>query len=149
MIVDTFRMPSMSGSEAADASQIGTHRDPDAELLARCVEFESHQRQWLSLFVGGPNEIKDDDQRNAALILIEEMTVPLLDQIRRLRAGTMGGIVAKLRALALFDPDAARADGDEYPAQRVLAGVLQDLAVMENWPTAPWLFEYHERSAAP
>lgn len=118
-----------TGLPAATAQPAG----PDAVLLAACQQFEALERQFLATF-HGPNAIKDDDEREAAIAPIKEAQKPFWRFICATPAKTLEEVQAKGRCTTLEDPDFMKdlvADlNSSYGNSRLQASLLLDVFAM-------------------
>jgi hypothetical protein len=105
----------------------GTH--PDADLLAACAAFDAAERRHHTFFYG-PDAIKDDDERDAALTPVEAERGRLVEVICSLRATTLEGHLARVRVVMLEDLelDPAEDARSEYYNTSLLGALVRDLA---------------------
>lgn len=77
-----------------------------------------------SLYVGGANQIEDEDERDRAKEPLEARQNPLLERICELRATSPAGHEARARTLATWAPDIGKG---EWIERRLLSALLRDM----------------------
>jgi len=87
-----------TGTLPADAN-------PDAELLAFCVEAEALYRRIHDLYPGGATPIADDDERTVALLPLDDEAQRLADQIYEMEATSLAGHRARARVVLGYHKD--------------------------------------------
>lgn len=101
---------------------------PDALVLALCAELEGIERAYLALF-DGPGAIDDDNARDAALVDVLAGQEAALARLCAAPCASLAGLLAKLRLLALMNPDVVGHEPDDgYHLPRLLGSVLRDVA---------------------
>ncbi len=116
------------GQHPTDANGPSTPESDDEELITVCAEFDAIEAHINAHYSGGALEIKDDEERDIAILPMQEAQEPLLDRIVALRATTLDGFMARARTLAGWDVEATRKIGeDNYLNERMLAALLRDM----------------------
>ncbi len=106
-------------------------RQPDAELIHLLAAFDAIEREIEACWARGTaGYILDEDEREAAVAVLEHRQAPLLERALCLHAQTAAGWQARARTLQAWDDKltaATVANAGEYWGNRMLAALVRDL----------------------
>lgn len=118
-----------SGITAGAAASVAdlVPADRDADLIRLCDEFirlELHRRAIFD----GPTAIEDDDQADAASLIVSRQMNRVLERIEVMRAVSADGVLAMAQALWVEDSDFHGSSDVESVPGRLLTCLLRDAA---------------------
>ncbi len=110
---------------AAAASEV---HNPDAELVALCVQLDDLEREFLATDFGAMPNTPEGDHAEAEQDRISAAQRPIVDAICARPPVTHDGAVSVARSLALLDAELFRDGGpDGYANDRMIAALVRVL----------------------
>lgn len=118
----------------------------DAHLAATCKRFDDLER-WLLAAGRGIT----DNERDALAESVASDQAPMLDDMERLRATTLVGILARATTLLVYDDTVSpeRLLASDCTNERLLGLLLRDLASMAGWDRSDKCRAGHDAPAMP
>lgn len=99
---------------------------PDAELIQLCAEYEAIEDRIRGLYEGAV-PIQDERELDRAVEPLSAEQEALLLRITRVPATTIPGLHARIRLLAIENPDwAGSVDDSDYRECRMIRALLRD-----------------------